>query len=230
MIIGNGLLANAFRDVVLPSDTLIFASGVSDSKSTNTLFFQREVDLLTSTIRENADKRLVYFSSATVLDSALIGDVYVKHKIECEEIIRAACMRHLILRVTNVVGNSGNPNTVFNFFVDRITKGYPFEVWTYACRNLIDIDDVVSITAALLNTGTGNQTFLLANPVSVMVPELVSALEDRLGRKAQAAFVAKGNCAALEMKETLSFYKENGFNFSADYLSKLIDRYLDHAC
>jgi len=56
MIIGNGLLANAFRDVVLPSDTLIFASGVSDSKSTNTLFFRREVDLLTNTIRENADK------------------------------------------------------------------------------------------------------------------------------------------------------------------------------
>jgi len=227
MIIGNGLLANAFRKVVMPSDTLIFASGVSDSKSTNTLSFQRELDLLTSTIRENAAMRLVYFSSASVLDSALTSDVYVRHKIECEQIIRAECMRHLILRVTNVVGNSGNPNTVFKFFVDRITGGNSFEVWTHACRNLIDIDDVVSITVALLNTEKPNQTFLLANPVSVMVPDLVYALEDRLGRKAQAVFVPKGNCAALEMNETLSFYKEIGFNFSSDYLSKLILRYVD---
>ncbi|MFM7106233.1 MAG: NAD-dependent epimerase/dehydratase family protein [Flavobacteriales bacterium] len=153
--------------------------------------------------------------------------MYVKHKIECERIIRAECMRHLILRVTNVVGNSGNPNTIFNFFVDRLTGGNPFEIWTYACRNLIDIDDVVSITLALLNAEKPNQTFLLANPVSVMVPDLVAALEDRLGRKAQAVFVSKGNCAALEMNETLSFYKENGFKFSSDYLSNLILRYVD---
>jgi nucleoside-diphosphate-sugar epimerase len=227
MIIGRGLIAAAFENETLPHGVLIFASGVSNSKETDPLQFRREMDLLSETIRNNPDKKLVYFSTASVLDVQLADEPYVRHKLQCEELIRNLCAKHLILRVTNVVGNSGNPNTVFKFFVDRIRGEEVFELWRNACRNLVDVEDVVRISLALLAKNNAAETFLLANPVNHAVPELLATLEQKLGKNAVFISTEKGSCAPYPMAETLAFYDANGFSFSADYLKKLIDRYVD---
>lgn len=226
MIIGNGLIGSAFRKCELPSDVAIFASGVSNSKETNPEHFRRELDLLEQTLQENRDRRIVYFSTASVLDPELANEPYVIHKLECENRIRAACARHLILRVSNVVGNSGNPTTVFNFFVEKIRREANFELWVNACRNLVDIDDVVRITSALLNENDSAITFILANPTNHPVPELVASLERKLNKKAFYKMVHKGSCAAYDISDTLAFYDKIGFSFANDYLDQLIDRYV----
>ena len=226
MIVGNGLIANAFKNEHLPSDALIFASGVSNSKETDLTQFRRELDLLNQTIQENKERRLVYFSTASVLDQEMASEPYVIHKLQCEELIRKSCERHLIVRVTNVVGNSGNPHTVFKFFTDHIRNETSFELWTRACRNLVDIDDVARIVAALLADGIAAQTFLLANPTNHAVTELVKLLENKLNKKALYTEVNKGSCVAYEMPESVAFYQTKGFSFPEDYLEKLIDRYI----
>ena len=61
MIIGNGLLANAFK--CLPqqeNSVIIFASGVSNSKEFSKAAFDREKNLLLKSIKDDA--MLVYFS------------------------------------------------------------------------------------------------------------------------------------------------------------------------
>jgi len=181
---------------------------------------------LKKAIHENYGKRFVYFSTASVLDPQMTGEPYVIHKLQCEELIRNACERHLILRVTNVVGNSGNPHTVFKFFVDHIRNDASFELWTLACRNLVDIDDVARIVVALLADGIAAQTFLLANPTNHAVTELVKLLENKLNKKALYTEVNKGSCVAYEMPESVAFYQTKGFSFPEDYLEKLIDRYI----
>jgi nucleoside-diphosphate-sugar epimerase len=226
MIVGNGLIANAFKNEHLPSDALIFASGVSNSKETDLTQFRRELDLLNQTIQQNRHQLLVYFSTASVLDQEMASEPYVIHKLQCEEMIRHLCERHLILRVTNVVGNTGNPHTVFKFFVDHIRNDASFELWTHACRNLVDIDDVARIVVALLADGIAAQTFLLANPTNHAVTELVKLLENKLNKKALYTEVNKGSCVAYEMPESVAFYQTKGFSFPEDYLEKLIDRYI----
>jgi len=211
----------------MSDDVLVFASGVSNSKETNPLQFEREANLLKRVIQENPKSKLVYFSTASVLDPQLNKEPYASHKLRCEELIRMHCSRHLILRVTNVVGKSGNPNTVFKFFVDNIRSQTSFELWKNACRNLVDVDDVVRITLALLATNKQAETFLLANPVNHAVPELVATLEMKLGKKAVCLYTDKGSCAPLEIAETLAFYEMNGFNFPSDYLQQLIERYVE---
>lgn len=226
MIIGRGLLATAFENSSLPEDVLIFASGVSNSKETNPDQFRRELDLLIHTIHGNRDKRLVYFSTASVLDSELSDEPYVLHKLNCEELIRINVPNHLILRVTNVVGNSGNPTTVFNFFVEKIRQQTLFELWVNACRNLVDIEDVVRITSALLDEKHTVTPFLLANPTNHPVSELVASLERKLNKKAHYTTVHKGSCASYNLADTLAFYDKIGLSFSNDYLNQLIDRYV----
>ncbi|MFM7726314.1 MAG: NAD-dependent epimerase/dehydratase family protein [Flavobacteriales bacterium] len=226
MIVGRGLIATAFENAHLPSDALIFASGVSNSKETDPNQFQRELDLLIKTILENTDKRFVYFSTASVLDAEMAGEPYVIHKLQCESIIQMECERHLILRVTNVVGNTGNPHTVFKFFVDHIRSETSFELWTRACRNLVDIDDVVRIVLALLSGDVRAQTFLLANPTNHAVLELVQRLEHRMNKRAHYTEVNRGSCMHYDLTETRAFYEANHFSFPEDYLEKLIDRYL----
>ncbi len=227
MIVGRGLIANAFEKVQMSDDVLVFASGVSNSKETNPLQFEREANLLKRVIQENPKSKLVYFSTASVLDPQLNTEPYASHKLRCEELIRMHCPRHLILRVTNVVGKSGNPNTVFKFFVDNIRSETSFELWRNACRNLVDIEDVVRITRALLATNKPAETFLLANPVNHAVPELVATLEQKLGKRAVCTHTDKGSCALYEMNETVAFYNAIGFSFPPDYLQKLIERYVE---
>lgn len=227
MIVGRGLIAGAFEKITLPHNVLVFASGVSNSKETNQNQFQRELELLTKTIEEHPNRRFVYFSTASVLDPQLAGEPYVLHKLRCEELIRTSCRLHLILRVTNVVGRTGNPNTVFNFFVDQIRNQTFFELWNNACRNLIDIEDVVHITRALLEEELAQRTFLLVNPTNHSVADIVHLIEETLGKKANCAVMDKGSCIQYELSDTQSFYEERGFLFAPDYLNRLVAHYVN---
>ena len=115
MIVGSGLIANAFSSRSLPDDVLLFASGVSNSKEKRPEPFERELNLIRQTAEANPERRIIYFSTASVMDPELSDEPYVIHKLKCEEWLKNNTVSPLILRVTNVVGNSGNPATVLIF-------------------------------------------------------------------------------------------------------------------
>ena len=68
MIIGNGLLAQAFSEYNNNDEILIFASGVSNSLEEKESEFDREAKLLKSVITNYPDKTMVYFSTCSVYD------------------------------------------------------------------------------------------------------------------------------------------------------------------
>ena len=86
MVIGNGLLAKKMSSFNGDNNILIFASGVSNSKETNHNEYKRELDLLKTFL--GTEKKLIYFSTCSVLmDCQSISD-YIEHKKNIEGYIR----------------------------------------------------------------------------------------------------------------------------------------------
>ncbi len=54
MVIGNGMIANRFFNYKNDEGKIIFASGVSNSKDTEAVNFQREFELLDKTIKRES--------------------------------------------------------------------------------------------------------------------------------------------------------------------------------
>ena len=129
MIIGDGDIASVLKD---REDIVFFASGVSNSKETNEAEYQREKSLL-MTVPDN--KRIVYFSSLGVLDGT---SRYFKHKREMEELIKTFS-KYCIVRLGNISWGK-NPNTLINYFKNRVAEGKPFEIQD-AYRYIVDEDE-----------------------------------------------------------------------------------------
>jgi nucleoside-diphosphate-sugar epimerase len=99
-------------------------------------------------------------------------------------------------------------------------------MWTQACRNFIDIEDLVSITMRLIHTNGFGRTWTLANPESYPVMTIVKKIEDALGKKAVYDEVELGTCFNPLSNETLRFYADNNIRFDENYLDLLISKYL----
>ena len=107
MIIGNGDIAQALKEVDR-DDLIFFASGVSNSSETRQSEFQRELDLLKD---QKRDKRLVYFSSLSILYSRID---YARHKRFMESAIEALFPSYTIIRLGNIAWGK-NPHTLINY-------------------------------------------------------------------------------------------------------------------
>jgi len=226
MVIGSGLLAKRFAQYDTNEKFLIFASGVSNSKSTEPEQFAREFELLKTTFAANPGKTFVYFSTCSVNDPAENRSPYVQHKIQIEQYIARTIPNYVIFRVSNLVGSTSNTNTIFNFIVRHIQEGKPFDVWTNANRNLIDVDDLYTIVDHILcNSLFSNQVVNIANPVSYPVPEIVSAAERFFHTKANCTFVDKGAAFAIDISDIQPIIIAEHINFDEGYLMRLFQKY-----
>ncbi len=226
MVIGAGMIAQRFNSYSSNENLLIFASGVSDSKSTDSRAYERETNLLERTISEYPDKLLVYFSTCSIYDPAENDSAYVTHKRKMEDLIQMNATAYNVFRVSNVVGKSANPNTVFNFFINHIRNKIPFSVWANATRNLIDIDDLYCIVHYILENGfLKNKVINIANPQSYYVPEIVTAIENHYGIKGDYMMVMKGSNFEIDNSGIQPALSEVNVTFDEKYLKKLLDKY-----
>ena len=83
IIIGSGMLAKAFKNIFI-SNTVVFASGVSNSKEFKIIEFDREKNLIDKTIFDFPKFKFVYFSSFLAVNSN-ISTPYSRHKREMEK-------------------------------------------------------------------------------------------------------------------------------------------------
>lgn len=113
MILGNGMLANYFREID-KKDVIFFCSGVSDSLNFE---FSKEEKILSSLSK---NKLLVYTSSIT---SKECFSAYDKHKIKMESLVEKEFRNYLIFKVGNLVGSNQNKNQFLpNIFHQAINK------------------------------------------------------------------------------------------------------------
>jgi nucleoside-diphosphate-sugar epimerase len=192
MVIGNGLMAQTFSSYEKNESILIFASGVSNSTEIDDREFQRETELLKQTILKYPSYTIVYFSTCSIDDPTVRDRPYIKHKLRLEQYIKKRASNYLILRVSNVVGDLGNPHTILNFLHDAIDEGVKIEVWSQARRNIIDKADCLYIVEELLKKNEKNKTINIASRESVLVTDIVKQIELFLQKKVNGVFIDKG--------------------------------------
>ena len=102
MVIGNGLIAKEFKRYEDNDTFLVFASGVSHSKSCTPDDFRRERELFTTAVHANPSKKVVYFSTTSVDDPDLRETPYVVHKLAMEGLVRQLASEWHIFRLSNL--------------------------------------------------------------------------------------------------------------------------------
>lgn len=192
MIVGDGMLANAFSRYSDAEGVIIFASGVSNSNEIRKECFDREKELLLRTLEYYKGRMFVYFSSCDTKYAALIGKEYYYHKLHMEAIVRKA-QWHYIFRLPQVLGKSNNKHTLVNYFIDSIHSGTKINVFRNAYKNIIGIQEVLQITSYIIeNKIFPNSTVNIINNNYYSVFDLVRVLEKLLRRKAIIELVESG--------------------------------------
>ncbi len=226
MIAGKGMIANGFNHYSSNNRVLIFASGVSNSKENSYAGFEREKKTLTDNWQQNQDKLLVYFSTCSMYDPEQKDSPYVAHKLAMEQTIEGFGTPYLICRVSNVVGNTSNKATIFNYFINNIKGQQPFMLWKNACRNIIDLDDLVKITDYLVEHPVYHQRKInIANPVSYPVGYLVEEIESFFEIKAVAATEEKGFFFSIDISEISEIINSLNLQFDDLYIWRILNKY-----
>lgn len=184
-VIGSGMMAQAFDAIATDkASAIICASGVADSQTADSSAFRREHELLTKLARKasTTHSTLVFLSSAPVYgespgfraeaDPTSPTTPYGRHKLECERLVSNSGARYLILRLPNVVGSGGHPRQLIPALIAQSMSG-SVVVRTDATRDLLDVDDLVGITAGLLRSRAQDLILNVASGVSTPVSMLV---------------------------------------------------------
>lgn len=219
MIVGNGQLAHVFKDVNMP-DTVIFASGVSDSNCIDKNEFKREKDLLVNTIRANKDKKFIYFSSCALSAKEYPKNEYYKHKAEMEEIIKLISSSYYIFRLPQLFGRLKEHKTLINFIYKSILNDIEFNLYNEAYRYVIEINDVKLLVQSYLESTDTCITIDLANFHRYRVEDIVNIFENLLDKKANYILINKRDEYYLDLQKLHSFMDTHNINilFGREYL------------
>ena len=148
MVIGNGSIAKVFKQEFENDDSvIIFASGVSNSNEKNLSEYQRETILLQNTLTKFPEKKIVYFSS---ISSKYVNSQYFNHKELMENLILEKSNNFIIIRLPQIISNSGNQNNLINFLVNSIKNNHSLEIQKDVFRALIDVDDLKKVTLEVI--------------------------------------------------------------------------------
>lgn len=226
MVIGNGMIAGRFHDYEHKNKFLVFASGVSDSSCNDQNEYRREEELLLQNLQRYPAATVVYFSTCSIYDPSLGLSPYVLHKLQMETLIKEKAASSKIFRVSNPVGFTNNRHTVLNYFIDKIQTGESFELWAYASRNLIDLDDMHMLCDALLQSPVADHEIInIANPVNYPVTTIIETIEEHLNKKGRYVLVSKGNSPLIDTSKIQPWFDRLQLDFSHHYLAGLLQKY-----
>lgn len=227
MVLGNGLLANAFSAFKDDKDVFVFASGVSNSKENNPLEFDKELQLLKDKIRDNIGVKLIYFSTCSIFDNSISGSPYITHKMEMEKFIIKHSERFLVFRLPNVVGQTSNPNTFFNFFKTKILSGDTIHIQENATRYLIDLRDLTELIPIMINEEAfENRVLNVCFDNQMLVSDIIGLYEQLLNVNANKIIVSGGATYQIENKEFIDFLTVKGIQPKINYNHQILKHYL----
>lgn len=224
MIVGNGLIASLFTECD-QENIIFFASGVSNSLETKKEEFLREENLIKKTIIENPNKVFIYFSTCSIYDSSKAESQYVLHKLKMEQIIIQLCPQYLILRLSNAVGNGGNPNLLMNYLVRSVKNNEIINVHTKATRNLIDVEDIKNITNQLIDKQYFNKIINIAYPENYTIIEILEIMEKFYQTKLYLNLVKSGSSYGIDTHDVESYFIQYALTNKETYLYKILEKY-----
>ena len=158
IIEGSGFLAKHFKkysNQLKKLDVVIYAAGVSNSLAQNPKIFEKDFQRFRLFTEHNI-KKLIYLSTYSIFDKSRNKSNYVKNKIKIENMIKKNCPKYIIVRFPELVGKNKNPNTLTNFFFNKIKNKKKFTIWKNAKRNLLDVNDAVKISVYFIKLYKNN--------------------------------------------------------------------------
>lgn len=227
MIIGSGLIATAFNGRIadVPAGAWIYAAGVSNSSCTDAGEFERERLRLSDALRAGIEaSAFVYFSTCSIMDPDAARSCYVRHKLSMESMV-ASHPAWIVIRLPQVAGHTPNPHTLLNFLYARISRSESFTLRTLATRNIIDMDDAVSVVLRMLGAPERRYIANVANPYSVPVGDVVKAMESAVGKYAVMKTVSSGASYEIDVSRAMPFFEELKLPFGRDYLGQVTRKY-----
>ncbi len=225
MVIGSGMLARLFDKFHNHPDVVIFASGVSNSCEKNPDAFKREQMLLESAVK--LQKTIVYFSTTSIDDVLVNKNAYVHHKIAMENLIRSLAHKYHIFRLSQVLGNGGNPNTIINSIKAKILNSETIQVFANATRNIISSDDIQKIVCLLLEADRfSNQTLNIATPWDMPIEEIVDCLGQHLQKRPHIQLLDVGSPLTTPIQEISNLNYDFGAATGPAYLRKIFQIHL----
>lgn len=221
MVIGSGQLGKKFSQINI-EDTIIFASGVSNSNCTDLEQFEREKRLMIDTLQNNKDKSFIYFSSCALSASDYKLNAYYQHKANMEEVVQKYSDSFYIFRIPQLFGDLKEHPTLVNFIYNSIVNDRKMELYSQAYRYVIDIEDVKILVQRYIEHGNKNIILDLANPWRYKVLDIVNILETLLHKKAIYEIVEKQDKYELNLALLQKFIEHNSIDvgFGKEYLYK----------
>lgn len=229
MVVGSGMMAQAFAAFALDPGVVIFASGVSNSLETDPSAFRRERDLLIRTREAHPGALLVYFGTCSVHDPDRRDTPYVRHKLEMEALLAASPHSWLVLRLPLAIGPGHRGPTLARFLHDRIAKGEAFQVWSRSTRYPLDVEDAVRIANRLIGERSAWNRVVEIALRSFPVLEFVRAIERITGKRASYTLLDKGQHYPLHCPEAERLADELRLDRSEAYLERVLLKYFGAA-
>jgi nucleoside-diphosphate-sugar epimerase len=152
IVVGGGLIAQAFAKIKFFNQTLVLASGVSNSSETRETEYKRGAELIVYEISRHPHAHVIYFSTCSLVNG--VNSRYMEHKLEMERLISHTSKSFHIFRLPQVVGVVSNM-TLVSFLTDAIIREKSLTIQKAAKRHLIDVVDVARIAALLANSNAG---------------------------------------------------------------------------
>ena len=230
MIVGSGFIAKNFSHYKEELEKLaicLYAAGISNSQINDYNLLEKEKNRIIDFSKKfDKKKKLVYFSTCSIFDPSRNKSLYVKNKIYIENFIKENFNKFLILRLPEVVGRNDNNITLVNFIYQQVINKKKFEVWKKAKRNLIDIEDAVSLTMGCLKKNIQNKTVNISNPIFCYATEIVKIFEELSKIKANFNLLDKGNDKwIVDTFEISAIIESQRIKFSENYLYEVIRKY-----
>ncbi|MDG6106855.1 NAD-dependent epimerase/dehydratase family protein [Dactylosporangium aurantiacum] len=247
-IIGNGFLARnldaAFGER-FPEVTAL-AAGVSSTSVTDAAAFDREAEVLYAALRGCVaqGRTLLYFSTASFAmyghtaapateDGPLFPpSAYGRHKLALEACVRASGARHVVLRLSHVVGPHQRPHQLLPAIVRQVGSG-TVTVYRGAHRDLLDARDLMHVIDRILVADPGDVVVNVASGRPLPVEEIVDGVAARLGAAPDRVYstgpLARTEVSLERLRALVPDFGTAGPVAPGDpgYLGMLLDRYLD---
>ena len=224
MVVGNGLIAKAFKSYLEKDDVIIFASGVSNSSISEeeSLSFQREKDLINEYLKYG-DKKLIYFSTCSISDNSKVTP-YIKHKIEMEKLIESNHNNYLIFRLPIVIGISDNNNTFFNNIKSKILRNEIITIYKNISRYIIDVDDLSNILPTFIESDK-NRIINVCFNNKEFVFNIIETMENILSKKCDKIFKDIGYNSDIDNEYFVSKLESINYKFDINYNANLLKKY-----
>src|SRR5207248_748228 len=143
-----------------------------------------------------------------------------------EQFITENFSSHLIFRLPILVGKTGNPFTLTNFFFRRIMANEPIQVFKNACRYLMDTDDVSYLLARMIDSQQfENKTLDINFDNAIFIEQLIGIFEKVLVKKATLEILNAGSSYSTNNTEFKKFIDSIGFQLPVDYTERTIKKY-----